>query len=188
MRICHSSTAKVRAVDGGVLRALTSISEAHLREAAETISIPRHPWAESRNNRFVAGWLTRQLESCGYRTSCQGRYANVVALPSAGAQGPVVLIGAHYDEERPRAVLAGARPRADVDGYGRVQESALSPSDRHAGHAGLCVPATCHTVIIGPGVKVRVRASSGRPHPPTARAGTGRSIGGVSCSKQSRLP
>jgi Zn-dependent M28 family amino/carboxypeptidase len=63
----------------------------------EKISIPRHFFAESNNNKFVADWIAEELNSYGYKTSYQGRYRNVVAVPKEKINDSVILIGAHYD-------------------------------------------------------------------------------------------
>jgi Zn-dependent M28 family amino/carboxypeptidase len=97
LRILHSSQFASTPVNPEIVRSLASISESHLRELVETIAIPRDFSAQPRNNRRIAEWLFAQLDAYGYRTSFQGQWMNVVALPKAAIEGELILVGAHYD-------------------------------------------------------------------------------------------
>jgi hypothetical protein len=85
------------ATEERVAKALSAVSADDLRATVELLSRPRHFTAEAETNRWAAGWIEERLRACGYETLLQGRYANVVALPRARAEGAVVLVGAHYD-------------------------------------------------------------------------------------------
>jgi Zn-dependent M28 family amino/carboxypeptidase len=97
MRVLHSSYAPSDLSDKRVKELLNSVSEAYLREAVETISIPRHYLTESRNNKFVARWITDELRSSGYEAWREGAWGNVIALSRNGVSDQIILIGAHYD-------------------------------------------------------------------------------------------
>jgi Zn-dependent M28 family amino/carboxypeptidase len=97
MRILHSSKASKIEADTEIKRSLDSISEDFLRDVVETLSYPRHYKFEPLNNHRAAKWIFEQLQSYGYTTSYQGKFNNVVALPSEPPSTPAILIGAHYD-------------------------------------------------------------------------------------------
>lgn len=97
MKVCHSSEAKVETQDRKILQAISTVSGNYLRSVVETISIPRNFWAEPDNNKFVAEWIAKELNSYGYKTFYQGKYRNVVAMQKEETQDSVILIGAHYD-------------------------------------------------------------------------------------------
>ena len=82
MRILYSSKATVIEIDTTIKEVLKSVSESFLRDVVQTLSFPRHFVAEPRNNRLAAEWITKQLQSYGYHTFYQGKYANVVAFLS----------------------------------------------------------------------------------------------------------
>jgi len=79
-----------------IVSAASGVSEPFLRKTLSTLSIPRHFFAEARNNTLIGNWIADQFRSYGYRVVRQGPYRNVVAVPTAPS-GPVTLIGAHYD-------------------------------------------------------------------------------------------
>jgi hypothetical protein len=77
--------------------ALPTVSESYLRKAVKTLSIPRHFYSNSVNNRLVADLIANKFSSYGYDVRCQGDWRNIVALPRLSPARPLLLIGAHYD-------------------------------------------------------------------------------------------
>ena len=71
-------------------------SPAVLRDWVETLSVPRHFFRESGENRRIALWLHDTLKSWGYDVGFHGQSRNVIAAPP-DLSGPALLIGAHYD-------------------------------------------------------------------------------------------
>ncbi len=99
MLIRHAAKMSTEPVDINTIKILESVSKTHLWECVQTISIPRHYEAQPQNNQWVAQWITQQLQSYGYQTQYQGKYANILTLPltNRSPQTPTVLVGAHYD-------------------------------------------------------------------------------------------
>src|SRR5437870_7963151 len=93
MQVIHSSQVRAGRPQAGVIAALNSVSEDHLREDVEALSFPRHFEAEPEANRRAADWIAGRLRDCGYEAFMQGCYANVVALPRGAAGRPLTLIG-----------------------------------------------------------------------------------------------
>ncbi len=71
--------------------------EARLRQWVEHLAIPRHFTANRKNNAWVREELARAFSEFGLNVQVQGYYRNVLALPKAQYNEPLVLIGAHYD-------------------------------------------------------------------------------------------
>jgi hypothetical protein len=97
MRIHHSSKARAREIDSDIHQAVASVSIDYLREIVEAISIPRHFFAEHRNNQLVAGSIASEFERLGYDVHYQGAWSNLVAKKECDFDEGVILIGAHYD-------------------------------------------------------------------------------------------
>ncbi|HEY7547726.1 MAG TPA: M28 family peptidase [Blastocatellia bacterium] len=95
MRIQQSSKARLREADDYILEAVASVSKDYLREIVEAISIPRHFFAEHRNNQMVARIIAHEFERFGYEVHYQGAWSNLLAKKSIDDE--VILIGAHYD-------------------------------------------------------------------------------------------
>lgn len=70
--------------------------EQRLRGHVHSIARPRHRRAQAAENRAVAEYVARELESMGFKVEWQGRFANLVALP-VHPKGPPTLVAAHYD-------------------------------------------------------------------------------------------
>ncbi len=127
MKIRHAYEASAIPVDPMAVELLESVSEEYLRQVVEKISIPRHFVAEHSNNRFVAGWIERQLYSFGYETIIQGSCANILATPSGFDCKEAILIGAHYDsvpgspgaDDNASAVAALLCCAKTIGGFGR---------------------------------------------------------------------
>jgi Zn-dependent M28 family amino/carboxypeptidase len=90
---------------------LPSISEDYLQHVIETISVPRHFYAEKANNERIARWIRHQFETFGFQTSFHGRFRNIVALPATPLASSSLLASAHYD------TVPGS-PGADDNGSG----------------------------------------------------------------------
>jgi Zn-dependent M28 family amino/carboxypeptidase len=68
-----------------------------LRGWVERLAIPRHIFANARNNSRVRDALARAFDELGLSVQIQGRFQNVVALPRAAHGQPTAFIAAHYD-------------------------------------------------------------------------------------------
>lgn len=77
MLIRHAAKMSAEPVDINTIKILESVSKAQLYEWVKTISIPRHYEVQPQNNQ----WITQQLQSYGYQTQSQGKYANILTLP-----------------------------------------------------------------------------------------------------------
>jgi Zn-dependent M28 family amino/carboxypeptidase len=75
---------------------LDGVSEAELRRSVGEIARPRSFGSDPTRNRATADWLMNQFSSFGYRVQRQGRWSNILALPTAPVE-KAVLVGAHYD-------------------------------------------------------------------------------------------
>ncbi len=71
-------------------------SPEQLRQWVEALSVPRHFYYESGENRRIALWIREQLLSFGYDVTFHGNTRNVLATPK-GFRGKATLVGAHYD-------------------------------------------------------------------------------------------
>lgn len=94
MKIVRPSPPK----EGASVPALScSISEAELRGYVERFSVPRHFQVQKEENHRVADEIAALLTNWGYQVEVQGEYRNIVALPREPEEGPLRLVGAHYD-------------------------------------------------------------------------------------------
>ena len=80
-----------------VLQFINAVTQAYLKEAVETISIPRHRIAERSNNEFVADYIEQEFKNSGLTVFRQGEYNNVVATFGGSIHEAKVIVGAHYD-------------------------------------------------------------------------------------------
>lgn len=71
--------------------------QARLERWVEQLAVPRHIFANARNNAWVRGQIGGALLDYGFDVRLQGRYQNVVALPRRHEGASVLLIAAHYD-------------------------------------------------------------------------------------------
>ena len=97
MRIAHSLDHAPVAVDSAVMNIVGEVSAENLRTFVKTFAFPRHFFAESRANRQARDLLLQLATDFGYRPSLQGTYDNIVLASPGPADGPFVLLGAHYD-------------------------------------------------------------------------------------------
>ena len=96
MKIVHSRKVRPAEAATKVAALIETVAENQLREWVERISVPRHFGAEPEQNRAAAKWIHDLFDSMGFRVERQGKFSNVVALPSAPFN-KVILVGAHYD-------------------------------------------------------------------------------------------
>ncbi|NTX01043.1 M28 family peptidase [Myxococcus sp. CA040A] len=75
----------------------TQSDEVRLRQWVEHLAVPRHLFANARNNAWVRDELGAAFERYGLSVRIQGRYRNVVALPRHAKGRPVTFVAAHYD-------------------------------------------------------------------------------------------
>jgi Zn-dependent M28 family amino/carboxypeptidase len=61
------------------------------------LAFPRHYVAEKRANRRARDLLLKSARSLGYMPFLQGSFDNIVMTSGAVADGPLLLLGAHYD-------------------------------------------------------------------------------------------
>lgn len=80
-----------------ILNLLKSLSIGYIKKVVEDISIPRHFFAEPKNNKLVAKYIDDEFTKYGFETFYQGNYLNLVALSKKNIDKPLVLVGAHYD-------------------------------------------------------------------------------------------
>lgn len=99
MKIAHSKTRLPLAADADTLSVLDEVSPTRMRSSVEMLSFPRHYFAEQRANRRARDLLIKQARSFGYAPELQGGYDNVVMTSGSPADGPLILLGAHYDSE-----------------------------------------------------------------------------------------
>ncbi len=97
MRIAHSRDHAPVAVDSAIMNIVGDVSAENLRTFVKTFAFPRHFFAESRANRQARDLLLQLAMDFGYRPSLQGTYDNIVLASPGPADGPFVLLGAHYD-------------------------------------------------------------------------------------------
>ncbi|MFT3774987.1 MAG: M20/M25/M40 family metallo-hydrolase [Minicystis sp.] len=86
-------------------------NQAELRDTIGWLSVPRHAWAQARENRRIGERIATQLEGLGYRVAFQGQHRNVVAMPGVAISKPLTLVCAHYDS-------VPGTPGADDNGSG----------------------------------------------------------------------
>lgn len=97
MRVVHARQVSESTRSPGIDEAAALVSADYLRNAVESIAMPRHAVAERVNNRKVAEWINAEFESFGYDVRFEGRFENVVAMPRGAGEGALLLVGAHYD-------------------------------------------------------------------------------------------
>jgi hypothetical protein len=97
MRITHSKDVAPAAADVATAKIVGEVSSQRLRTFVETLAFPRHFFAENRANRRARDVLLHITAGFGLRASLQGRCDNIVMTSPGPADGPFVLLGAHYD-------------------------------------------------------------------------------------------
>jgi len=73
--------------------------EARLRSWVEHLAVPRHMFANRRQNAWACEEIAASFERSGLSVQIQGRFRNVVALPRCAAEpsAAITLVAAHYD-------------------------------------------------------------------------------------------
>jgi hypothetical protein len=120
MLVISSKTRTPPCADPAVAKILGEVSSDRLRTFVRMLAFPRHYFAENRANRQARDLILKVVTGFGYKPSLQGDFDNIVITSAGPADGPFLLLGAHY-----------------VDGYLGVSQSTLPPRLRHAGHARL---------------------------------------------------
>jgi Zn-dependent M28 family amino/carboxypeptidase len=96
MRVAQSRKRRPEAIDADIARLLRGVSMENLRGFVGRLSFPRHYVSERTANLRARDLLLHMLQSFGYTPLLQGSYDNIV-VTSSGAEGPYLLLGAHYD-------------------------------------------------------------------------------------------
>jgi Peptidase family M28 len=97
MRIVSSRNYAPAAADPAVINAIDEVSTENLRSFVDMLAFPRHYSAEAQANRQARDLLLKLATAFGYKPSLQGMYDNIVLTSPGSADGPFVLLGAHYD-------------------------------------------------------------------------------------------
>lgn len=97
MKIAHAKNRTPLVCDARIANILCDISLARLRASVDMLAFPRHYFAEHRANRKARDLLIKQARSFGYTPALQGSFDNIVIRSDDRADGPLILLGAHYD-------------------------------------------------------------------------------------------
>ena len=97
MKLAHSKNRTPTAPDAAVAEILREVSPKSLRAFVDMLAFPRHFFAENRANRKARDLLLKQAASFGCTPLLQGSYDNIVMTSQGPANGPFILLGAHYD-------------------------------------------------------------------------------------------
>jgi Zn-dependent M28 family amino/carboxypeptidase len=97
MLVAHSKNRKAKTTEPAIANVLRGVSPDRLRAFVDMLAFPRHYVAERKANVRARDLLLKLLHSFGYKLLLQGSYDNIVATASDAAEGPYVLLGAHYD-------------------------------------------------------------------------------------------
>jgi Zn-dependent M28 family amino/carboxypeptidase len=97
MKVAHSKERVPIALDVAIADVLSGVSTSNLRAFVEMLAFPRSYDLERRANRKARDLLLQKVRSFGYRPFLQGSYDNVVATSADPQDGPLILLGAHYD-------------------------------------------------------------------------------------------
>jgi Zn-dependent M28 family amino/carboxypeptidase len=83
--------------DPTVTKILGEVSTDRLRAFVRMLAFPRHYFAENRANRQARDLILKAVTGFGYNPSLQGDFDNIVVTSAGPADGPFLLLGAHYD-------------------------------------------------------------------------------------------
>jgi hypothetical protein len=97
MLVARSDRRKPEQADPAVVRVLRDVSAQKLCQYVEMLAFPRHYLVESSANRRARDLLLGLLRDFGCAPVLQGRFDNIVVHSGAVAEGPCLLLGAHYD-------------------------------------------------------------------------------------------
>ena len=93
----HSMTRRPKTTDADIAGVLRGVSLESLRAYVDLLAFPRHYVAQRKANVHARDLLLKLLRSFGYTPRLQGNYDNIVAHSGDAEEGPVLLLGAHYD-------------------------------------------------------------------------------------------
>ncbi|AUX40100.1 uncharacterized protein SOCE26_014970 [Sorangium cellulosum] len=96
MWVQRTRTTGARAARAG-LGAGFGVDEEELRDHVGWLSVRRHFRAQAAANARIGERLAEELASLGFRTSIEGPFRNVVAVPARAPDTPYTLVCAHYD-------------------------------------------------------------------------------------------
>lgn len=97
MRVAHSKNRRPKAADTAAARVLRGVSADKLLAYVDVCAFPRHYVAERKANVRARDLLLGVLRGFGYAPVLQGAYDNIVVPPEGAADGPCLMLGAHYD-------------------------------------------------------------------------------------------
>lgn len=97
MLVAHSKNRRPKTTDAALAGVLRGVEQERLRAYVDMLAFPRHYVAERKANVRARDLLLRLLESFGYNPTLQGAYDNIVATSGGTREGPLLLLGAHYD-------------------------------------------------------------------------------------------
>ncbi|MFT5497964.1 MAG: hypothetical protein ACI9TH_003372 [Kiritimatiellia bacterium] len=97
MKVVHAARKKGRTPDPRIVEVLQQVSETRLESVVQALDYPRHYTHEKAGNLQARDWITTSLREMGYTVEWQGSFDNIVALPPDPVDGPLYLLGAHYD-------------------------------------------------------------------------------------------
>jgi Zn-dependent M28 family amino/carboxypeptidase len=97
MKVAHSRNSTPFVRDARIAKILREVSPPNLRSLVEMLAFPRHYTRNRDANRKARELLLKHARRLGYTPSLQGRFDNIVMTTDASADGPYILLGAHYD-------------------------------------------------------------------------------------------
>lgn len=92
MWMIETSERRAPALPAGI-----GVDEEELRDHVGWLSVRRHFWAQAATNLRIGERLAGLFASYGYRTTVEGPFRNVVAVPAGARDEPHILLCAHYD-------------------------------------------------------------------------------------------
>jgi Zn-dependent M28 family amino/carboxypeptidase len=97
MMVAHSQGRKPAVSDATIARVVGEVSPRRLRGVVESLAFPRHYVRDKSANRRARDFLLHHARSLGYVPLLHGRFDNIVMMSDPPADGPHILLGAHYD-------------------------------------------------------------------------------------------
>src|SRR5258708_4508123 len=97
MLVVSSKNCTPLAPNPTVAKVLGEVSSDRLRAFVRMLAFPRHYFAENRANRQARDLILKVVTGFGYKPSLQGDFDNIVMTSAGPADGPFLLLGAHYD-------------------------------------------------------------------------------------------
>jgi Zn-dependent M28 family amino/carboxypeptidase len=97
MKVAHSKSRTPVASDARAAKILGEVSPTGLRSIVESLAFPRHYTRDRSANRRARDLLLKHARGLGYVPFLHGRFDNIVLMSEPPADGPHILLGAHYD-------------------------------------------------------------------------------------------